>query len=216
MFGSSDFWDKSPSLFSKFWNWPHFTRAISKFWKIHWDNSFQIALPAITTTNTIKLFFSKITNTKRSLNLSKQLLFGFYVHSRNNNCAKFLLVSLFFTLSHSSPMHPFSTPRKHQKTVRLSDVFRGRESVHWERMGKNIWNALKLLSDRMKIAPNNCLVNVLMFYLLIFYFTCQSFWFGLFPYILWKEPTKKTLPYNFQCMNSCSKNNDLIDLVVYW
>ena len=30
-------------------------------------------------------------------------------------------------------MHPFSTPWKHQKTLRFSDVFRGRERVHWER-----------------------------------------------------------------------------------
>ena len=28
------------------------------------------------------------------------------------------------TLTHSFPMHPFSTPWKHQKTVRFSDVFR--------------------------------------------------------------------------------------------
>ena len=38
-------------------------------------------------------------------------------------------------LTHSLPMHPFSTPWKYQKTVRFSDVFRGRERVHWERMG---------------------------------------------------------------------------------
>ena len=30
-----------------------------------------------------------------------------------------------FPLTHLFPMHPFSTPWKHQKTVRLSDVFRG-------------------------------------------------------------------------------------------
>ena len=28
------------------------------------------------------------------------------------------------TLTHSFPMHPFSTPWKHEKTVRFSDVFR--------------------------------------------------------------------------------------------
>ena len=28
-------------------------------------------------------------------------------------------------LTHSFPMHPFSTPCKHQKTVRFSDVFKG-------------------------------------------------------------------------------------------
>ena len=27
-------------------------------------------------------------------------------------------------LTHSFPMHPFSTPRKHQKTLRFSNVFR--------------------------------------------------------------------------------------------
>ena len=30
-----------------------------------------------------------------------------------------------FHLTHSFPMHFFSTPSKHQKTVRFSDVFRG-------------------------------------------------------------------------------------------
>ena len=28
-------------------------------------------------------------------------------------------------LTHSFPMHPFSTPWKHQKTIRFSDVFKG-------------------------------------------------------------------------------------------
>ena len=28
-------------------------------------------------------------------------------------------------LNHSFPMHPFSTPRKYQKTLRFSNVFRG-------------------------------------------------------------------------------------------
>ena len=36
------------------------------------------------------------------------------------------------SLTHSLPMHPFSTPWKHQKTVRFSGVS---ERVHWERMG---------------------------------------------------------------------------------
>ena len=35
-------------------------------------------------------------------------------------------------LTHSFPMHPFSTPWKHKKTARFPDVFRGRERVHWE------------------------------------------------------------------------------------
>ena len=30
-------------------------------------------------------------------------------------------------LTHSFPMHSFSTPWKHQKTVKFSDVFRGVE-----------------------------------------------------------------------------------------
>ena len=34
------------------------------------------------------------------------------------------------TLTRSFPMHPFSTPSKHQKTVMFSG-----EGVHWERMG---------------------------------------------------------------------------------
>ena len=29
-------------------------------------------------------------------------------------------------LTHSFPMHPFSTSRKHQKTVRFFDVFKGK------------------------------------------------------------------------------------------
>ena len=29
------------------------------------------------------------------------------------------------SLIHSFPMHPFSTPRKHQKTLRFFDVYRG-------------------------------------------------------------------------------------------
>ena len=39
------------------------------------------------------------------------------------------------------PMDPFSTPRKHQKALRFSDIFRGwrggggRERVHWEQVG---------------------------------------------------------------------------------
>ena len=32
---------------------------------------------------------------------------------------------ILYTLTHSFPMHPFSTPWKHQKTLRFSDVFRG-------------------------------------------------------------------------------------------
>ena len=37
----------------------------------------------------------------------------------------FLMEALVFsTLNHFFPMHPFSIPCKHQKTVRLSDVFR--------------------------------------------------------------------------------------------
>ena len=39
------------------------------------------------------------------------------------------------TLTYLFPMHPFSTSWKHKKTIRFSDVFRGRERVHWEKMG---------------------------------------------------------------------------------
>ena len=45
MFASGDFWDKSLSWFYKFWNWSRFTRAISKFSKMHSGNLSQIALP---------------------------------------------------------------------------------------------------------------------------------------------------------------------------
>ena len=41
--------------------------------------------------------------------------------------------SLTGTLTNSFSMHPFSTPWKHQKTWRFSDVFKGyRERLHWE------------------------------------------------------------------------------------
>ena len=33
------------------------------------------------------------------------------------------------------PMHTFFTPWKRQKTLRFSDVFIGRERVHWEKNG---------------------------------------------------------------------------------
>ena len=46
-------------------------------------------------------------------------------------CFSFHIVSLI----HSFPMNPFSTHWKHQKTVRFSDFFSGRERVHWKEMG---------------------------------------------------------------------------------
>ena len=39
-----------------------------------------------------------------------------------------------FSLTYSFPMHLLSTPYKHQKTLRFSDV-EGRERVHWKQMG---------------------------------------------------------------------------------
>ena len=41
-----------------------------------------------------------------------------------------------YLLTHLFPMHPFSTPWKHQKTLSFSDLFRGREKVHWEQVGE--------------------------------------------------------------------------------
>ena len=35
-------------------------------------------------------------------------------------------------------MHPFSTPLKHQKTLRFSNVLWVRERLHWERMDQMI------------------------------------------------------------------------------
>ena len=35
-------------------------------------------------------------------------------------------------ITYSFPMHPFSTPLKHQKTLRFT------ERVHWEQMGSSI------------------------------------------------------------------------------
>ena len=50
--------------------------------------------------------------------------------SLTNNTKK-----LYFVLTHLFPMHPFTTPWKHQKTVKFSDVFMGRERMHLEQMG---------------------------------------------------------------------------------
>ena len=47
-------------------------------------------------------------------------------------------------LTHLFSIHPFSTPRKHQKTVRLSDVLRGL------REGALGTNALIVISDCQK------------------------------------------------------------------
>ena len=38
-------------------------------------------------------------------------------------------------LSDMFSMHPFSTPWKHKKTLRFSDVLGGGEGVNWKRMG---------------------------------------------------------------------------------
>ena len=46
-----------------------------------------------------------------------------------------LKVRRVFSLTHSFPVHPSSTPRKQQKSLRFSVVFRGRERKHWEQMG---------------------------------------------------------------------------------
>ena len=40
-----------------------------------------------------------------------------------------------YALAHLFPMQLFSIPGKYQKTFQFSDVFRVRESVHWEQMG---------------------------------------------------------------------------------
>ena len=48
-----------------------------------------------------------------------------------NNSEKDQPFTVYAHLTHSFPMHPFSTPWKHQKTVRFSG---SRERVHWERM----------------------------------------------------------------------------------
>ena len=48
------------------------------------------------------------------------------------------LKSIFkYVLTHLFPMHPFSTPWKHQKTLLFSDDFR-RFSLRWEKMGQSI------------------------------------------------------------------------------
>ena len=49
-------------------------------------------------------------------------------------------------LTHLFPIHPFSAPRKHQKTVRLSDVLRGlREGA----LGTNALIVIEWLSERI-------------------------------------------------------------------
>ena len=42
------------------------------------------------------------------------------------------LLLMISTLTHLCPMYPFSTPWKHQKTLKFS---RGKERVHWEQNG---------------------------------------------------------------------------------
>ena len=58
-------------------------------------------------------------------------------------------------LTHSFPMHPFSTPWKQQKTVRFSDIFRG------QRKGALGANGLRYLS---RAACNNQTWKLKMFF----------------------------------------------------
>ena len=52
-------------------------------------------------------------------------------------------------LAHLFPMHPLFTSRKHQKTLRVSDVFRG------QRKGTLGTNGLKLLSNQQALNHSN-------------------------------------------------------------
>ena len=59
--------------------------------------------------------------------------------SRKSKKSDKITITKSFTFSlllliHSFPMHPFSTPWKHQKTLRFSG---GRERVHWEQWAKS-------------------------------------------------------------------------------
>ena len=64
---------------------------------------------------------------------------------KNNRTAKCILVQINPLLTHLFPMHPFSIPWKHRKTVRSG----GREKLHWEQMGE--WSTFNSkYSDRVK------------------------------------------------------------------
>ena len=116
-------------------------------WKNHFLKNFSIVGTVITTnilkcanTNMISPFafkaleitvaiFGYITCFQGNL----QRLLGKMIHFRTSGFETILywwdlwffwLQNIHF-LTHSFPMHPFSTSWKHQKTVRLSDVFRG-------------------------------------------------------------------------------------------
>ena len=55
--------------------------------------------------------------------------------SKNN---KEIFLSRCLSLNHLFSMQTFSTPWKHQKTASFSDVFRGRERMHWK-CAQNKW-----------------------------------------------------------------------------
>ena len=89
------------------------------------------------------LFFDKIAVFRPATLLKKALRYRYFP----TNFAKMLRILFFIehlrclllllindgevdsvtALTHSFPMHPFSTPWKHQKTLRFSDVFRGQK-----------------------------------------------------------------------------------------
>ena len=64
-------------------------------------------------------------------------------------------------LIHSLPMHPFSTPWKHQKTLRFLMLSGGTKRVHWKRMRYRDWKGhsgvcfyLKHLAGCFKYPPD--------------------------------------------------------------
>ena len=74
----------------------------------------------------LQLNWRRDSSTSSSMNFVEHLLFN------RTNVDRFCFKyppSLTLYLTHLFPMHPSSTPWKHKKTLRFSDVFRGRETV---------------------------------------------------------------------------------------
>ena len=65
--------------------------------------------------------------------LFKKVLDGLFIFYCGANV--FIFLMHLYLLTHLFPMHPFSSPWKHRKIVRFSDVSEARERMHWEQMG---------------------------------------------------------------------------------
>ena len=82
--------------------------------------SWNLVVMRDTSTHTTHMFWEKVCHS-----ILKQYHFAILIHSFSMH------------LTHSFPMHPFSTPWKHLKTFVMFSG--GRERVHWENMGQSIY-----------------------------------------------------------------------------